>query len=395
MKKLLLTISLAVVLVCGAMFAACNGGNKEQGEEVYEGASETFTGVVSKESYDDEKTAAEAFVENELSGQNSAAFVSCESKGELAEDKVAELNLDGVVAENDTVDSVKIMSVKYSSAAAAASGVALAAEPRVQEFVIYIIVVTPFGTSVHKYHYYVPISDKGDAITKSYFDDVLDVSKYTNFTQTYKQEAKTNVSAQGQNVEDNKVTNYQINVADNKAYIHMDGFIVESMTGEHDIYGYFEEKDGVFSSYRSADESGEYWSAFNFEGVTSMDDVIQMCLPNYDFTFYEKTAYGFKFKEEYLSQLYSETFQKLLTAYASWGVTANDIHINKSELKFYVVGGKLEKMVSDVELSINMNIDSYGYSMNINVAAASVEELVFSNFGTTTVTTPSALQAQD
>lgn len=391
MKKLLLTVSLAAVLICGAMFAACGSGNG--GEEVYEGASETFTGVVSDQSYSDEDAAAEAFVANELSGQNAATYISCENKGDLAEDKISELNLEGALGEGDTVKGVKIMSVKFS-VNSAASKVTLAAEQNVQEFVIYVIIVTPAGVTIDEYYYYVPISERGDVLTKSYFEDVLNLSKYANFTQTYKQETKVHVSAMGVEQSQDSATNYQIQVDGSKGRIHMEGDLVQSATQGNVINGYFEEKDGQFKSYMSLDDGEEQWTSFVFDGVTSMQGIVEMCLPDYDFSFYEKTGYGFKLNEDFLSRLYAEMFDSILNSYQSMGISADDIKINVAELKFYVVEGRLDKMVSNISLSLNMNMSYEGQSVSMSVSASNSEELVFSDFGSTTVTTPAALQAQ-
>lgn len=357
MKKLakfaiaaLLTASMAIG------FAACGTS----------GNVDTFAGALSEESYDSQETAVEAFLENEISGDAvQAELQDIKEVGDLAAEEVAALDTADVLDADDTIVSAKIVEVSYTRVTSNVMALAAETDDDVFVFTVYVLEITPAGTTVREFRYYVPKAENGDVLTRSYYDDVLNPEKYVNCTQKYT--AKSTSMGVSVNIE------YLILCANDKATLQMK---IPDMSASvmsivyTDIYGYFEDGES-FKAWLSTDKGETYTVAptgsFSQYGVTDMASFATLCIPDIDYSYFEKTSYGFKIQESFLETYIGAT----LGYYGGTDVSA--------ELKFYVKDGRLSEMKSKV--SANMQ----GYK------TTSTETVTFSNFGTTVVTRPASI----
>lgn len=360
MKKFL-SVLLMIVMAMSITVAAVGCRNEY---------SETFIGAISQESYETDKGAVEAFLEIELSGAAATAeLVDFEKKSTLSEKEIGELKTEGALEEGDTIVSVDVVDVSYKKKEDVSS--TASSDEDVSVFTIYIIVISPQGVTEYEYRYYVPKAVEGDALTRSYFEDVLDPSKYENCTQEYSSKSQTKTGGMTVNIDQT----YTIKTTKEAASIALhviDPRSIGSVT-YMDVFGFFGyDEDHNFKVWLSTDNGATYISApsnaFAQYGVTNMESFVKMCLPKLDYSYYEKTDYGFKIQDSFIGK-----YVKM--ALSSIGVDA-DV---EAELQFYVKEGRIVRMASNLSASYS------GINTTVN------EEVVFSEFGTTTVTKPQAI----
>lgn len=394
MKKILVTMMSALALcslvilptACGGKTGGGNGTSQYDDGETFV-ASDTFKGALSETSYESETNAVKGFLATEISGEVvTATLQDVETKKELSKTEIAALETEDVLEEDDEIVSAKEVEVKYTRTKSSVRPTAAAPAPEDDYFVftVYILEISPHGSTVHVYRYYVPKAERGDVLTRSYYDDVLDTSKYTNCTQEYTNDflmptmSPTSMSiteAKGQN-------SYSIKVADNKAFIKMHVYDSANWEGAgeipySDILGYFEEQDGNFSVWMSTTgENGYVKSPFNpfmSYGITDMASFATLCLPKIDYSYYEKTSYGFKVQEDFLNEYLGKALNQAISAGAS--VSA--------ELKVYVQDGRIVQLKASNKVTMAAG--------GITVTISSQESLVFKDFGTTVVTKPATI----
>ncbi len=370
MKKFLSVMLMIVMAMSIAVAAVGCGGN----EPTYS-SEDTFTGALSKEGYESEAKAVEMFLASEISGEAvKAELVGFEKKSDLSQEQIKELNTEDVLNEDDEIVSAQVVEVKYNKKEVEVSNTA-SQEDEYSVFTVYIIEISPSGKTVHEFRYYVPKAANGDVLTKSYYEDVLDPSKYVNCTQEYSN--NTSVDMGGMTMNTN--INYTIKVADDKAFLSMH---LPNLTGAGldaaymDLLGYFEYSEGNFVIWASQDNGTTYIKSqvntFAPYGITDMKSFATMCMPKLDYSYFEKTDFGFKIQDGFVGKYISKSLAQM--GYAT------DIN---AELLFYVKEGRIEKMVANV----NGTIGGVKYTGH--------EELVYSAFGTTTVTRPAAIKEED
>lgn len=407
MKKLLATM-LSVLMLCSLVFVptACSllggkdntGGDVTDEDETFVG-SDTFKGALSEESYETETKAVEAFLATEISGEVvTAKLEDVETKKELTQTEIAALETEDVLEEDDEIVSAKEVEVKYTRAK---SSVGLTAADATTEddyfiFTVYIIEISPHGSTVHVFHYYVPKAENGDVLTKSYFNDVLDPSKYMNCTQEYTNDVSmpafdfdpSSVNPDTFDPNNIKYTTatgqmkYTIKVADDKASVDMriintENWMMYGPLPYSDILGYFEMKDGQFLTWMKKDE-GEYQkfpqNPFLAYGITDMESFASMCLPQIDYSYYEKTSYGFKVNEDFLNEYILKSLQSV----------ASSIVSSQAELKVYVQDGKIVQMKASCSYVSNA-------LPGADLTSSTQECVIFKDFGTTVVTKPAEI----
>lgn len=356
MKRTLTALLLALVVACGAMaLTACSK------KESY---SETFVGAVSETVYATKDDAAEAFIENEVSGLAFAAeLVGYEKTEDLTEAQIDKLAIDEDLKED--IVAVEKVKVSYSTTNIARyTASAVTDSQNISVIYIYIITITPAGTTITEYRYYVPLAKNGDTLTKSYLDDLFDSSKYLNCTQSYNATTLAGISVGG----------YKIKVADDKASIVLDSTYSSTSNFSE---GYFTQSGGTFKTYLKMNDSGT-WSSnailqvMSIGGtntIRSMDQFATMCLPsNLDYSWFEKTDYGFKMKSELLSVYVADALREQGFS------NADNV---STDFKVYVKEGRIYKITTSLSVKIAFI-----------TTKLSTEELTFSNFGTTVVETP-------
>ncbi len=374
MKKLAALIVSVMTLFCYAVFAtACGGGAT--------GSGDTFVGAISEESYSSDEAAVEAFLEREISGDAAQAeLVGFKAKKDLGEKQIAELETGDVLGEGDEIVGAKEVEVTYKRTSDIASLAAVLDDEETFLFTVYILEVSPAGATVHVFHYYVPKAKNGDVLTRSYYEDLLDEQKYLNCTQVYTSESSLKATSGGQSQSAGGKNEFTIMVADGKASmkIHMfdpSSFMLPTVTYV-DVMAYCEQSEDVFSMWTSLD-NGTTWSQANNNlllglGVVNMESFATMNIPKIDYSFYEKTSYGFKIQEDFLNK------------YLGQSAGAFDPGASvEAELKIYVSDGRIAKM----EASNSIKASAAGASM----VSSTKELLEFKNYGTTTVTRPASI----
>lgn len=388
MKKISsLIVSIIAALSLLLVFAGCSFGNADGGNSGEASKEDTFVGALSQESYDTADKAVEGFLATEISGDAfRAELKDTVSKGPLSEKQIGELETGDALEEGDTIVSAEAIQVTYSRSGASAASVALvAAEEETFEITIYVIEVSPAGSTVHVYHYYVPKALNGDAVTKSYYEDLFAAEKYTNCTQVYTAVLKTPMpTATGAMTTISIEQKYTIEIATDKALftIHTvdPNSMKEDMTFSYmDILAYLEESESGLSIWTSTDGGETYVKApghsFASFNVTDIASLVTACLPQFDYSYFEKTSYGFKLQDGFLE----EYLNKALGASGS-GATAS------ADMRFYVSAGKFSKLEASAKVSQTVN--------GLKIEASSEEKLTFEKFGTTTVTRPASIEAE-
>ena len=359
-KKLLsvLTALLTAIALCIGMVACSNG------------TVDTFNGALSKESYESSDDAVAGFLATEISGAAvNAELVDYKKTGDLTQQQIDELEVGEVLEEGDTIVSAEIVDVTYKrSTRTGYASAPSSAEQNTAVFTIYIIIITPNGTTVKEYRYYVPKANNGDVLTRSYFEDVLNPEKYVNCTQEYSSTSNTKI---GNTSSETKI-NYTIKTADNRASLEMTMPNLSNLGMTNTtIYGYFEEVDDVFSAWMSQDGTNYTNAEYTFlsYGIKDMTSFVSMCLPQFDHSYYEKTSYGFKIQDEFLSEYVAKALNEALGA--------TDV---KAELEIKVREGRISKMTSKITATIEAVV------LKMNITAK--EEVEFSKFGSTSVNRP-------
>ena len=257
----------ALMLAVGmCAFAAC-GGNY----------SETYTGTLSEESYATTEAAAQAYLTNEFDGNTTeTTFVAYAKQKDLTAEEIATLSLGDV--DPATVTSAEEGSVSYTVTEKSET-VSLAAtdDTRTQKVIIIVIGV--------KHYYYTPATDKGDSISKSYYESVMDLSNYVNCTYVYSADMTTSASYQGQSMKMKATTKVSMKVCETAAYLSI------SVTGDGEAMEteiYLGSTGTTLSAYVKTDGA---WAGSSVE-YDSIAELLEMAKENQQFldhTYFEKT----------------------------------------------------------------------------------------------------------
>lgn len=349
-KKLsarLFAVCVSLCLAFGLLFAvACKSDDGNY--------SETFIGELSEDGYADKDEAAGAFIENELNGLKfQAEFVSYEAGETLTDEQVEALDIPADL--QDKVVSVESGTVSYrlSDTGEAALASADTAEYNIS---IYIVVISPSGTQVYEYHYYVPPMETGNGLTKSYFESVFEVEKYKNCVIT------ENVTATTMGMS-SKITS-SMTIADDKILLTQHS--ETPMEEPTDVSGYFEKTLTGMDVWVSND-GGETWTKDNYGymaglGYDSIESIINSIRPGFDdFTFYVKTNKGFKVKDELMEDFCRQSFEALMSYYGS------NVSNLKASCEFFVTEGVISKAVTKVSMKIN----AQGITMDVSSESTS------------------------
>lgn len=367
-KRMVAALCFATMLSCAFCFSSC-------------GYSETFEGTLSAKSYSTADEALNAFLKNEIDGDTtSCVFTEYEKSADLTAEQVAALPLGDLKAED--VESAETGTITYSTAAsgAAVSPLAvttLSADPSLKQHEVTLLKT---GGS---YRYFVPATSNGEMITKSYYDDVFDVSKYANCTMTYKMTEKITFSGSGteqlpfNNVDiDMKIT---MKLTESAVYFSfaMKGGEALSEDAEDNLNGefYCVERDGKVVVYGKND-AGEWSSEYShaFGSFSSLSELVTIQdTTGLDHTYFEKTNKGFKLTEE----KYAELIKNVLGFSLGEKVSA--------EATYFVSEGRLSKMTMKMSFAVSES--------GISVSASASAEAVYKNFGSTKVELPADLTA--
>lgn len=370
MKKLPVFLCALCMICCGAFFTGCSSGP---------GYSETFAGTLSEHSYTSSNKAAEGFLSEELTGAaEKAEFVSYVKQRDMTKEQISGLDV-SPLGETEQVVAAEVGNITYKTIQTSNySYEATAESPQSNAvFTVYILEISRGESAQHEYRYYVPKSEPGQSLTNSYYKDLFNPEKYTDFTQkmTY-----TSTVSMGTSI--NKTAVVKVNA--NKALIETDEKYIYPNTSnwadmpsmDNHIVAYIEESAGNMSVWESSN-NGTFnlttVSQMSIAGITDIKSLPTLFLPGLDFSYYEKTSYGFKIKNKYLRYI-SASLGSLMGLETS---------VN-AQLNFYVVEGRLYKIEETLKAT-------YGIG-SLNSTTTIRQDCIFTDYGTTVVNKPAGIE---
>lgn len=267
--------------------------------------TDTFTGVISEESYESVEAAAAAFLANEVGGGVlPTVFVSYEKTGDLSDKEISELNVTD--AERNDLESAESGIAKYKEGSEAATAAEVdggdSADGESEETYSQRLYVLIFKGNI--YRYYVPQLAVGEMVTKSYYDSVMNVDNYKNCTMT--------VSGMSLNQDENYSEIYRATILYSEtAFYSKEKDLIDGKSLE--TY-YFEYDGKLYCAYQELnDDSNAPWEVEIEEYFDSVDEIRKYGLTQntwspfgsivryigeeavIDFTFFQKTEDGMKF----------------------------------------------------------------------------------------------------
>ncbi|MCH5162074.1 MAG: hypothetical protein J1G38_01115 [Clostridiales bacterium] len=365
-RKSLLALVLALVMSIAAVFALVGCGGGESGGESggdKRPADTSFVGCLSAATYEDEESAAIGFLSAELDGAaTKTQFVGAEKGDELSEEEIAALELGDDIDVND-VESAAHYTVKYTE-----TEVSDKAHASAESAKSYKIVIIKIGSH---YYYYIPVMPKGGAITNSYIAMVCDPKKYVNVTET--SVGKSTTTVQGYSVTVTLTTTTKL--AGDRAHIKL----VSSILGETQIEEYYlvtENESLVMYYYDKYDDS---WENFGSAEYATLEQLLEDAVFNFDHTYFERTASGFKMSSGKLRQYLNDVMGDDLKA-----LLGRDFQVKSASADYYVKDARLD----EVKAKITMKGVVEGMSTTATVSTTTK----YTDYGTTVIDLPFSIE---
>ena len=399
MKKILSLVLAILLLVSATCLVGCGGSSNSNGSTnkpaekdaqaealVSEigGASETFVGALSKETYASAEEAAKAYVAEEVVGEKEAEILDTKSNGTLSDKEIKKAGIpDSLLANADAVEELEIT---YSvSDSTMDGGVTLLAETLNTKKTVKVYVIK-CGVN---WQYFTPRPVTGDTITKSYYDSVFNSEKYKNctFKTSMTVKAKTKASYQGESFTQNTemLMEQLIKFADGKIYLESTTKTTDDMQGINEttkIWAYMETVDGKVNCYVKTEEGGEWMrGSLTSIGFSTLDDLTPFNDQYLDYTYFQKTDYGFSLSDENAQSYFEQALGDIAGALADMITSDMDFEMLA---KYVVQEGTLSAMITDAK--IVMNIEQEGVKMNIDEVVSG--KTTCTNYGTTVVEKP-------
>lgn len=371
----MMSFAFLTMLVCGLLFVSscksCKDDKEEDKQQEQQqqpepvvstidsefakelgGVSETFKGAVSEESYETSNKAAEAFVLEEVVGEEEAEIVEVTSKGELSSEEINKLNVSSEILEGSL--GVEKLEVTYSleeESSSASRALKLATSKTNKVVVVYVVKYN------NSFKYITPLPENGETITKSYYDSVFNSEKYKNCTFDYESSVMIDAKS-GDYREYVKTTIKQfIKYTEDKIYMKLN-YKVEGEAPEYGeemlFYLYFEKVEGQTKSYMSLDEID--WAEvdmkeFNEElgslfGVTNIENIYPFANQYLDYTYFKKSDYGFELPSENARKYFLEVLMSALSGLGS--IDFDKMNIDTTA-QYYVSNGVLSGAKIDTD----------------------------------------------
>ena len=370
--------SLAVVIIGLVLFFILKD-NKDltRGSFIREigGVSETYLGAVSERTYSSADDAAEDFVYEEVVGDSYATITSVTSLGSA--DKSEHNIPDEFLQGSQTVEKVE---VEFTVPAEASLKrrvqlVSYSNEGTEAKVVVYVI----------KYEmdwkYFAPLPETGDTISKSYYDSVFDNAKYQNCTY----EVNQTVTSSSFGIVAAEFTIHQIfKFADGKIYIEQTQ--TSKVLGQSEtetLYFYAEElENGDLLCYIK--ENGGSWQSAELHniGFYSLEELTPFYDQYLDYTYFEKTDYGFDLPKENAKIFYTDYLYRELQG-LDLSISRDDIDVDMYA-EYFVREGQLSGM--RINSGIDMRVEEDGIGVTVNVKLNTISKVT--DYGTTVVECP-------
>lgn len=392
-KKFMLKLMvLSLAFVC--VFAiGCGGGTGGEGAkhndfiDTIGGVSETYKGEICEQEFETKEDAAEAYVMQQVVGNQDAQVVNTTSMGTLSASQVNSL----IPTEmKEGIVSVEKIEVEYSVTndatpyAVGANGVAVYDTLNTTKKVeVYVIVYADY------YTYFTPAPVTGDTITKAYYDSVFNTEKYENCT--FK--STSTVSAVSGGSYNGTTVNYSMDqtveelmkITEDKIYLELKVTMSETYVGVPgeenteptvmELYAYIENVNGDIKIYIKEGADSTEWVEGNLHqiGFSDFDDLMPFADAYLDYTYFTKTDFGFEVADENAELFVSEILEQIEVG------PSMDIDMIA---KFYVSNGVLSGMREDVNVSYTIP------EAGVTATATVVANMTCTDYGTTVVERP-------
>lgn len=335
----------------------------------YDTPSETFTGVVSDSSFNSKSDTAKAFVKNELTGTTSQPIYNrYESLKALTSDEIKNLSIaQDIKSQINSAENIKIYYTCDNS------------DKSVNACVL--------NMNDDDYRYYSSLSNIGEALTNSYYNSVLDSSKYLNCTgittinmRLIHSQSTTEATYRQTVMFDNDIAYFDQELSG----LEYEMYFSENENSITTYLKHPKKNDGVFYSLDEINK--DYYGAelkcyflkcgeqIYVDSLSSLQDIIDLMFTlKVDASYFVKTPYGFnmpneKYKEICKLMISEATYEEIEQAWA-------DYHIYFSS-DYYVTEGRLSAIKTILTMSDGDDVFSLNISSN------------FTEFGTTTVDHP-------
>ncbi len=385
-KKILAgVLATSTLLSVGLMASCASSGSSSKGENAKQeafikelgGVSETFKGMVSRDSFTTQEAAAKAYVRGEVAGDKSVSIVNTTTKGVLNEKQIAALNL----SEDDKQDIVGVETVEVEYTENTAMAYAATDTLNKSKKVTVYIIKYP-----NTWKYYTPCPVTGETITKSYYDSVFDSEKYKNCTMTSVVKLEETVTAEGEtaNVSVNVTSNMlcsetAIYLETSSSYSYVMSGVSEAQSEKLAAYIVQQEAEGgkILECYVKMGDSTEWiMGSLHTIGFDTLEELQPFYDQYLDYTYFTKSSYGFELNKENAQQYVEETLGELdvLSFFGDINMFA----------KYYVSNGVLSGMRMDMQ----MEIDTTLYGTKVSGKMTAMGETKVTNYGTTVVEKP-------
>jgi hypothetical protein len=386
-------IAVVAILFGGALdglgggFGGGGNGDAERNEfiEGLGGVSETFDGVVSRDTYPSSTMAAEAFIRDEVAGEAKAIIRETVSNGELSEIEIRATKIpERLLVGANAVEEIEVEYEISNAAALTRSGADGVSETSgTKRIKVYVIKYES------RWKYFAPMPETDETISRSYYDSVFNSEKYKNCTFENNAVVDINVVGGGETMNMKMTTRQLIKHADGKVYLEQtisnEGSMAESNESVT-ICAYLEDNYGRIKCYVKMDADGEStgWVEGDLStvGFTSLEELTPFHDQYLDYTYFTKTDYGFALGQESAKKYFMQALGANLEA---MGLNMNMDGINLDMFaEYYVQEGVLSGMRLDADFEWTLSVA--GESGTIKETA--VTELKCTNYGTTVVENP-------
>jgi hypothetical protein len=323
----------------------------------------------------------EAFLLEQVAGEEAAEVLATESKGELTETQIEKL----AIPDEDKAGILSVEELEVEYATSEPSPYMEETLNKSKKVKVYIIKYEK------NWKYFSPAPIKGDTITKSYYDSVFDLEKYSNCTvsntMTMSMDYKISYGGETETLKMATSMTQYMRFAEGKIYFEQT--LRYSVMGESEsqkIYAYLEPTETGTVCYVKADNTNGEWviGDITMAGVGSLKELT----PFYDqqmfsYTYFTKTDYGFEIADENARLFLEETFAQDSSLSSILEMLNQGMSIDMFA-KFYVSNGVLSGMREDVTLK--MDVKESGASVKCNAYVK--YETSCKDYGTTVVTKP-------
>ena len=392
-KRILSLVLVVLMILTAALATGCGKKDDDDDDDKLDaverrkdlierlgGASDTYVGSVSEDSYVSAGEAAKAFVTNEVIGSEMASVSGVKHKKTLSANEVssvipAEVMGEGVVEVQQLEVTYSVMSGENLKAGNGYSKVdTLDTSRKVDVYVI-------------KYEldwkYFSPCPENDTPLTKSYYDSTFASENFKNCTIETVTKMTMDMKVDGQTQKVDMEMTQTMKYADKKI------LLTQTVTGEAASLGlsnmnlkaYIEEVDGEMKIYVKMGSDSSWVEGNLYQiGFSSIDELAPFATSYLEFTYFVKTDYGFTLRGENAKKYFAEVFESLGSSFDGM---LDNMNIDMTA-DYIVKDGVLRGATTLADVDFKMEMEGHSVSIKELVEA----ETVCYDYGTTVVNRP-------